>query len=363
MTQIEKDWILQNTIHQGDTLALLKSWPDACVDCVVTSPPYWSLRDYGVRGQLGLERTLDEYLAKIAVLFVEVRRVLKPTGTLWLNMGDCYANDEKWGGATGGKHVKALHGDPIGRAKRSTCLHAKNLIGQPWRIAFALQAAGWYLRADIIWHKPNPMPESVRDRPTKAHEYLFLLSKSERYFYDAEAIKEPSITNDPRRPYTSEGAKQLDGRPREQWHSGELRKGSVKRGGFNGKTEAMPGRNAFRAFTEVRNKRTVWTICPQPFRGAHFATFPEKLVEPCILAGCPPGGIVCDPFMGSGTVAVVAERLGRQWVGCELNPAYIKLAYKRIREARSKQSGATSESRGVDGKSLLGGARESARRR
>lgn len=264
---------------------------DGCVQCVVTSPPYWGLRDYGVADQIGLEATPDAYVLSLREVFSEVWRVLKDDGTVWLNLGDTYANDTKWGGQTSGKHALSLHGKrPLVRAQKTTGLKSKDLVGIPWRVAFALQADGWYLRSDIIWHKPNPMPESVTDRPTKAHEYLFLLTKSERYFYDAQAIAEPVSA-----------AMLLE----------------VEQG-YDG--------------LGLRNKRSVWTIPTLPYAGAHFATMPEALVEPCILAGCPVGGLVCDPFVGSGTVGAVAERLGRRWVGTDLG-------YQPLASARTAQRG------------------------
>ena len=313
--------------------------------CCVTSPPYFGLRDYGHDGQIGLEPTPGEYVAKLVEVFREVRRVLRDDGTLWLNLGDSYASTppgNKTIGVSAKSGLRGVNGASgayretlaSGHAtKRDTSklqgIKPKDLLGIPWRVAFALQADGWYLRQDIIWHKPNPMPESVRDRCTKAHEYIFLLSKSERYHFDADAIKERSVTNDPRRPYGSPGANKLD--PRGAQGRGENR----KRGEFDGKTNALPGREAFRAFTEFRNRRSVWTVTTKPFKGAHFATFPPDLIEPCILAGCPEGGTVLDPFLGSGTTAVVALRNRRNAIGCELNPEYVKIAKKRISTAEA----------------------------
>jgi DNA modification methylase len=332
-------------IITGDALTELRKLPVESVHCCVTSPPYYGLRDYGVAGQLGLEAAPDEYVAAMVGVFREMRRVLRSDGTLWLNIGDSYANDGKWGGHTGGKHVKALHDSPIGRNKRYTGYKPKDLIGIPWLLAFALRADGWWLRQDIIWAKPNPMPESVTDRCTKAHEYLFLLSKSERYHYDAAAIAETSITEDPRRPYTSEGAWQLDGRPAEQRHGGERRggigsKGNAKtfRGGVytgglsfdNGTPMERDSHGNAPNEAMSRNKRSVWTIATAPFPSAHFATFPPALVEPCILAGCPVGGTVLDPFLGAGTTALVADRLGRTAIGIELNESYALMAKRRI---------------------------------
>jgi DNA modification methylase len=294
-------------ILTGDCREVLKTLPDESVHCVVTSPPYFGLRDYGVAGQIGLEASPQAFVDELVAVFREVRRVLRGDGTLWLNLGDSYANDGKWGGHTGGKHARALHVSPIGRNKRYSGLKAKDLIGIPWRVAFALQADGWYLRRDIIWSKPNPMPESVEDRCTTAHEYLFHLSKSEAYYYDAQAIAEPAT-------YADSGRK------------------SVERGGFNGKTNTLDGREAFRAIRDTRNKRSVWTVSSQPFAGAHFATFPPALITPCILAGCPAGGTVLDPFGGAGTTGVVADKLERNALLIELNPSYVTMATKRIAE-------------------------------
>jgi DNA modification methylase len=294
-------------ILEGDCLTVLATMPDGSVDCVVTSPPYWGLRDYGVNGQLGVETTSEEYVEHLVEVFREVRRVLERDGTLWLNLGDSYANDGKWGGKTGGKQAYLPDDDRkrTGRSKRVTGLKPKDLVGIPWRVAFALQADGWWLRQDIIWAKPNPMPESVRDRCTKSHEYLFLMTKSARYFYDAGAIAEPTNTKDDS--FRDRDVTKLNSTP------GRTRMGGLKTNGY-----------------DFRNKRSVWTINTQAVSEAHFATFPEKLVEPCIRAGCRPGGIVLDPFCGSGTTGVVAFREGRDFVGIELNPAYCEMARKRI---------------------------------
>jgi DNA modification methylase len=301
------DWL--NKTHVGDCRALLAAMAadDVKVQTCVTSPPYYGLRDYGHALQIGLERTPAGYVEQLVAVFRAVRDVLADDGTLWINLGDSYANDAKWGGSTGGKHVTALHGNTgIGREKKSTGVGPKNLIGIPWRVAFALQADGWYLRSDVIWAKPNPMPESVTDRPTKSHEYLFLLAKSERYYYDAEAIKEPA---------TDTGRiNGVDGRDE---HA------AARPPGSNPRTLARIDYSAL-----GRNKRTVWTVPTKPQPEAHFACFPPDLIEPCILAGAPSGGIVLDPFMGSGTAARVALSLGRQFIGCELNPAYAGIQNK-----------------------------------
>ena len=299
------------TILNADALTALRAIPDESVHCCVTSPPYWGLRNYGHDGQMGLESTPDEYVAKMVEVFREVRRVLADDGTLWLNLGDSYANDGKWGGSSGGKHVAALHGNSgIGRGKQNTGLKPKDLIGIPWRVAFALQADGWWLRQDIIWHKPNPMPESVTDRCTKAHEYIFLLTKSARYYYDAGAISEAQSE--------TSGGFQSRGKRGDTSHGDGEETARLQRpvGSYNG----------------TRNRRSVWTVATQPYPGAHFATFPPKLIEPCILAGCPEGGTVLDPFGGSGTTAQVARNHGRRAISIDLNPDYATLHTKRLGE-------------------------------
>jgi len=354
----------------GDCRETLKTLPDESVHCVVTSPPYFGLRDYGtgkweggdsecdhkmsegeldpkraggdagsshtvrfnrerchkcgakrIDDQIGLEPTPEDFVVALVEVFREVRRVLRDDGTVWLNLGDSYAGS--WGNyggenrgngtqreITNGSQVKD-HTERYGLYCPPTAnvpgLKPKDLIGIPWRVAFALQADGWYLRQDIVWSKPNPMPESVKDRCTKSHEYVFLLTKSPRYCFDNEAIKEPAKTDDPRRPYTSKGAKDMDGRA--EWKSGQRRDGDD--------------------FT-TRNRRSVWTVTTKPFKGAHFATYPPDLIEPCILAGCPEGGTVLDPFGGSGTTAGVALKHGRKAILCELNPEYAALIPRRI---------------------------------
>jgi len=316
----------------GDVRDQLRTLPAESVHCVITSPPYFGLRDYGVEGQIGLEPTPAEFVAVLVDVFREVRRVLRDDGTLWLNLGDSYANDGKWGGHTGGKHAAALHASPIGRNKRYTGLKPKDLIGIPWRVAFALQADGWYLRQDIIWHKPNPMPESVQDRCTKSHEYLFLLSKSERYYFDREAIAEP-VSSDPNSPRNQWDTKDYDvpgQKPQKRVsRSGNLeRKPGTARGCPDGTGSNVCGSVLWEGST--RNKRSVWTVATKPFSEAHFATFPPSLIEPCILAGCPAGGVVLDPFFGAGTTGLVADRLQRDCIGIELNPQYAEIARRRI---------------------------------
>ena len=384
-----------NKIFFGDCRDLLRQLAADGVraQTCVTSPPYYGLRDYGHSGQIGLEETPDEYVAAMVDVFRCVRDVLADDGTLWVNIGDSYANDSKWGGSSGGKHAKGLHGNTgVGRTRKNTGLKGKDLIGIPWMLAFALRADGWYLRQDIIWHKPNPMPESVRDRCTKAHEYVFLLSKSERYFYDSDAVKEPFAT-DPKENY-----------PARAKITGRGTQGAADaRGGDRDKSGGFPPSG------DGRNRRSVWTVPTRPYKGAHFATFPPALIEPCILAGtsehghCPACGarrervtervdsgwdgsvygtravaatggaisggtkrstlgssggaltgkyrqigwrptcdcglypapdVVLDPFMGSGTTAEVAILHGRQFVGCELNPDYKGLQDERIAKAR-----------------------------
>ena len=303
------------TILLGDCRETLRTLADASVHCVVTSPPYFGLRDYGGQElQIGLEATPDEFVAAMVAVFREVRRVLRDDGTFWLNLGDSYASDTKWGGSTSGKHVRAQHGDSgIGRRRTKTGLKQKDLIGIPWRVAFALQADGWYLRQDIIWHKPNPMPESVRDRCTKAHEYIFMFSKSPQYHYDAESVKEPAVS----------AKAQWTDNPANDKQRGHSR----RHAGFNGRyaekiRESGP--------PETRNRRSVWTVSTKPFKEAHFATYPPDLIEPCILAGCPEGGTVLDPFFGAGTTGLVAQNHGRRWIGCELNPEYVTIAKRRL---------------------------------
>ena len=304
--------LARDQIIQGDALTVLRTLPDNAVQCCITSPPYYGLRDYQIEGQIGLETTPAEYVQKLVEVFREVRRVLSDDGTLWLNLGDTYANDKKWGGHPSGKHRKALH--VMTRPRRYTGLPGKNLLGIPWRVAFGLQDDGWYLRSDIIWHKPNCMPETVTDRPTKVHEYLFLLSKSEQYFYNAEAIKEDVTGNAHSRgkgthPKTSPAG------------SGVKANSSFERACVD--------------LVTSRNKRSVWTVPLQPFHEGHFATFPPKLIEPCVLAGSGHGQIILDPFMGAGTVALVALQHDRHYLGVELNPGYIALAEKRIRFVQS----------------------------
>lgn len=295
----------------GDCLETMRGIPDESVNCCITSPPYFGLRDYGHAGQIGLEDTPDAFVARLVEVFREVRRVLRDDGTLWLNLGDSYAANRSYqveqtkGGA---KHGPAQAAG--GRSQRAADYGLKNkdLIGIPWRVAFALQADGWYLRQDIIWHKPNPMPESVRDRCTKAHEYVFLLSKGPRYFFDAEAVKVAAKYPGDNRAQRRDTRKDLE--PLCQDNGSRQRTGNPT--------------------SERVNRRSVWTVTTKPFKGAHFATFPPDLIEPCILAGCPVGGTVLDPFGGSGTTAGVAIKHGRKAILCELNPDYAALVPERV---------------------------------
>ena len=306
----------------GDCLASLKTMADQSVQTCVTSPPYYGLRDYGHDGQIGLEETPDAYVARLVEVFREVRRVLRDDGTCWLNLGDSYATQ---GGAHGGRDdnqrgvgAKRLHIEGAGdqEARRpAKGYKPKDLLGIPWMVAFALRADGWYLRQDIIWHKPNPMPESVTDRCTKAHEYVFLLTKSARYFYDAEAIKEDSA--DP------EGSAKRYAAP---FFVGPKHEA----GGYS--ADGAKHTAGMKSFDGTRNARSVWTIATQPYSGAHFATMPPALAERCIKAGSKPGDTVLDPFGGAGTTGLVADRLNRSAILCELNPNYAALANTRIKE-------------------------------
>ena len=308
--------MIKNKIINGDCIEVLKGIEDRSVNCCVTSPPYWGLRDYGVDGQLGLENTPNEYVDNLVRVFREIRRVLKHDGTLWLNLGDSYAGNCSQSSNNG----RAGYGNPREKivSRLFDGIKPKDLIGIPWRVAFALQADGWYLRQDIIWHKPNPMPESVTDRCTKSHEYIFLLSKSKNYYYDYEAIKEKAS---------------YDGRNQTKLmlKESKFKEGStgLTKQGFQ--REGNPHeRWIFKDGEAVRNKRSVWTIPTQPFSEAHFATFPKDLIRPCIRAGCPANGIVIDPFMGSGTTACVCIEENRNYLGIELNHKYIKIAENRI---------------------------------
>jgi DNA modification methylase len=313
-------------LRQGDARDL-SFLPDATVQCCITSPPYWGLRDYGLADGIGLEKTPEEYVANIVQVFREVWRVLRDDGTLWMNLGDCYA-----GSPAGNKGERRIgDGGQIWENKpfdtsKGTGLKQKDLCGIPWRVAFALQADGWYLRSDIIWAKPNPMPESVTDRPTKSHEYLFLMSKRPRYYYDAEAIREPN----------SDGSIERFGIV----ETGQTRTWNTSNNKRDGREDGTRSNEAFRDYVPYgRNRRDVWFIATQPYKGAHFATYPEKLVEPCVLAGSKAGDVVLDPFCGSGTTGVVAKRHNRKFIGVDMNADYLEMARKRIESTQRMLAG------------------------
>lgn len=269
----------ESVIFEGDTFNVLQRLPAGSVRCVITSPPYWGLRDYNIEGQIGLEPTLQQFLNRLVAVFGEVRRVLADDGTLWLNIGDGYTSGNRGYRASDKKNpARAMSVRP----DTPDGLKPKDLMGIPWRLAFALQEDGWYLRGDIIWNKPNAMPESVKDRPTRSHEYLFMFTKNEKYYYDYEATREI---------------------------------------GLNGK---------------LRNRRSVWDVNTSPFDGAHFATFPQALIEPCVYASSEAEDYVLDPFFGSGTVGVVCQQAGRRYVGIELCPEYVSLSAKRLRATKKK---------------------------
>ena len=364
-----------NKIYVGDNIESLRAMPDKCIDCCITSPPYYALRDYGtgtwVGGdpncehknaelssrfirtmtdtsvkqktnigsdvreyvrvcpdcgavredkQVGLEETPEEYVDRLVTIFREVKRVLKDEGTLWLNIGDSYYGSVGGRGTdyhdsrtdvvqSGNKGFNDMKFAPV-LTKKHEVLKPKDIIGIPWLLAFALRADGWYLRQDIIWHKPNPMPESVKDRCTKSHEYIFLLSKSPKYYFDHEAMQEKA---DPKN----------EARYKCAFNVGKEQE--------NFRPDSAPNTAGLKEYTGMRNKRDVWTVNPAHYKEAHFATFPEELIFPMVLAGCPKGGVVLDPFMGSGTTAVVAKRENRNYVGCELNEEYVKMAENRIK--------------------------------
>lgn len=315
------------TLLQGHCLEVLRTLPAESVQTCVTSPPYFGLRDYGCDGQIGLESTPDAFVASLVDVFAEVHRVLKSDGTLWLNLGDSYAAQrggtsmpaETLAGGIGGKGDKAAHrghDGAAGHAHRNATnigLKHKDLIGIPWRVAFALQQYGWYLRQDIIWHKPNPMPESVTDRCTKAHEYIFLLSKSDRYYYDYESIKEESKSK-----------------------SLGIRFGGNKYGDNDDPKYATRSGNVSKEYSKA-NKRSVWTVCTKPFKGAHFAVYPAELIRPCILAGSRPGDTVLDPFNGSGTTGFVSMEERRKYIGIDINNDYLAIAEARIKSAQVQE--------------------------
>ena len=300
-----------NKIEFGDCRNTMRRWKQQGIKAqtCVTSPPYYGLRDYGHDGQIGLEETPEEYIAAMVEVFKCVWDVLEDDGTLWLNIGDSYYNYRPGKGQALVQQTVASNDQDLPqvcarRGNKLDGLKEKDLIGIPWMLAFALRADGWYLRQDIIWHKPNPMPESVQDRCTKAHEYIFLMSKSSKYFYDHESIKDPV---------------------KQDWGTRDRTDGK-----YHNEGSGLQPHSGLEKSYEMANKRSVWTVNTKPYAGAHFAVFPQDLIEPCILAGAPIGGIVLDPFMGSGTTAQVAQHLGRQYLGCELNPDYKPLQDKRI---------------------------------
>jgi DNA modification methylase len=296
-----------NIVHFGDCRDSLRQMAvdGVKVQMCVTSPPYFGLRDYGHDGQIGLESTPDAFIANLVEVFRCVRDVLAEDGTLWVNIGDSYAARQRQSGPEHAGELARKNGGQIlqGQRKRPDGLKEKDLIGIPWMLAFALRADGWYLRQDIIWHKPNPMPESVTDRCTKSHEYIFLLSKSAKYYYDHQSIKDPV---------------------KQDWGTRDRTDGK-----YHNEGSGLQPHGGLEKSYEMANKRSVWTVATKPYSGAHFATYPPELIEPCILAGSRPGDIVLDPFFGSGTTGEVALALGRQYIGCELNPAYEPLQLER----------------------------------
>jgi DNA modification methylase len=356
----------------GDARSALQRVPDRSVRCCVTSPPYFGLRDYGHKEQIGLEVTPEKYVENLVAVFREVRRCLRSDGTLWLNLGDSYAGSGKGGNPesgtkqgtnVGSQTVGVLYGrenkkeerDRVRKAAdgiRLSGVKAKDLIGIPWMVAFALRADGWYLRSDIIWHKPNAMPSSVTDRCTAAHEYLFMLSKEPTYYYDSEAICEPrNYPNDKRRPLGSKGAWEMDGREQgangggKPYDQSQNKRGgkSAFRGAGHFRDGKGPANREGRDMSEIgtgptRNRRSVWSVNVKGFKGAHFATFPEALITPPILAGSKVGDTILDPFSGAGTTGVVARRLKRYYIGCELNLAYVTMSVDRIMESMEKET-------------------------
>lgn len=312
---------MNSTILNGDCLDKLKTLESESVQCCVTSPPYWGLRDYGVDGQLGLEKKPEEYVAKMVAVFREVKRVLRNDGTLWVNLGDSYSGGGR-GFGYGGKQDTNKGCDGMPKSIIADGLKSKDLVGIPWRVAFALQADGWYLRQDIIWHKPNPMPESVKDRCTKSHEYIFLLTKSARYYYDNEAVKEKAVWD-----LDGQGTEERKNRSFEGMKSypTEIKNGIRPRKFGATKQEGTLRHDVGNMFVDngIRNKRSVWTVNTQPYKEAHFATFPEEIPRTCILAGSKEGDTILDPFCGSGTTGEVALKLNRNFIGIELNEKYV----------------------------------------
>lgn len=306
-----------DSILCGDSLQVLKTLPSESIHCCVTSPPYYALRDYGMAGQIGREETPSQYVEALTTVFQELRRVLRPDGTCWLNIGDTYCGKGHQGDSLDPKYPNGRTGQAVALNNKVENCKPKDLIGIPWMLAFALREDGWYLRSDIIWMKNNPMPESVKDRPTRCYEHIFLITKSRRYFYDAESVAEPVAASTPTRMRHSYGgsgkyASDIPGQKHQNINSPRL----------YGYTESD--------IPLLRNRRDVWQINTVPYKGEHFAAFPPKLAETCILAGCPTDGIVLDPFLGSGTTGLVAKKLNRHYIGIELNPEYCRLAEERI---------------------------------
>lgn len=343
-----KDWT--NQCHFGDCIETMRGMPAGIVQTCVTSPPYFGLRDYGHDGQIGLEATPDEFIGKLVEVFREVKRMLRDDGTLWLNIGDSYSTGTKAGRqqssnpGVGANRPEAQNS--VARIGNPEGCKTKDLIGIPWMLAFALRADGWYLRQEIIWHKPNPMPESVTDRCTKSHESIFLLAKSEKYYFDNGAIKEAAAPSSLAR-WNQDidgqiGSDRVPGKTNGNMKAvgGRSSRDSFKREDSK-RAEVIPGQpvGTHRADREesdwdtgTRNKRSVWTVATTPYKGAHFATFPPALIEPCILAGAPAGGVVLDPFFGSGTTGQVSQALGRKFIGCELNESYKSLQDERLQQ-------------------------------
>jgi len=316
-----------NKIEFGDCRETMRRWAKEGIKAqtCVTSPPYFGLRDYGHDGQLGLEETPEEYIKSMVEVFRCVWDVLEDDGTLWLNIGDSYADNNSRASNNGRAGFGNAREKVVNRTGEG--LKTKDLIGIPWMLAFALRADGWYLRQDIIWHKPNPMPESVQDRCTKAHEYIFLLSKSQKYYYDIDAIREPHSQAEKDGVTKEMMQKEWTAKRESQGKVQSDQSGKTNQGGTVNRNKNYYGN------PEGRNKRSIWTVNTKPYKGSHFATYPPKLIEPCILAGCPESGIVLDPFMGSGTTAFVALINKRQYLGCELNSNYEDLQKKRIKDA------------------------------